>query len=771
MNASISILMLEDNPQDAQLMADVLTADGVRFTIQRVETQAAFENALKRQDLHLILSDYSLPSFDGLTALALAQERRPDLPFILVSGTLGEEHAVESFRAGASDYVLKQRVDRLTQVVRRALNEAEERQKRWQAEEALRESRARYQSLVETAFDWIWEIDASGRYTYSSPRLFQLLGYHPEEAIGRTPFEFMPEEEVARVKPICDEIVSRRGVFTLLEHTNRHRQGHLVVLETSGMPIFASDGTFLGYRGMDRDITERKRAEVQLRKLARAVEQSSAAIFITDQKGNIEFVNPKFCQLTGYTADEVLGRNPRFLKSGETPPEYYRQLWETITAGKEWHGRFHNRRKDGSLYWERASISTIRDHQGNITNYLAIKEDLTAQITLENQLLRSQRIESIGRLAGGIAHDLNNILAPILMATSLMRDGTSPEEIGPLVDTIANSAQRGADVVKQLLTFARGSEGKRLPLSPVRLLKEMAKIIQETFPKSIVVRTQLAKDQWLVLGDPTQLHQVMLNLCVNARDAMPHGGTLTLTTENFEFDDCYAGMNRDAKPGPYVALTVADTGAGMPTEVMDRIFEPFFSTKGPEAGTGMGLAIVMGIVKSHDGFVLVESQVNRGSEFKVFLPAQPVATTTSDTTLATAIPSGHGELILIVDDEESVRDVTAKTLRRQGYRVLTANEGTSAIGLFATHQSEIRVVITDLMMPVMDGLATIRVIRGMNANAKIIVASGTAEKNRVEELEDYSVQAFLHKPFTARNLLLTLDRVLHNEPPAIAPAP
>lgn len=766
MNGAIPILLVEDNPRDAQLIADVLIAEGLAAEIERVETREHFEHGLERADLKLVLSDYSLPSFDGLAALGLARARRPELPFILISGTLGEEHAVESVRAGASDYVLKQRIARLPQVVTRALQEAEERERRRQAEGALRETEARYQALVETAFDWIWEVDAQARYTYSSPRILPLLGYHPEEVLGQTPFDFMPPDEATRVRRLFEQAAARRESFALLENVNRHRDGRLVVLETSGAPILGADGSLLGYRGMDRDITARKKAESELRKLARAVDQSSAAIVITDRCGNIEFVNPKFCQLTGYTVEEVLGRNPRILKGGETTPEQYRQLWETISRGQEWRGRLHNRRKDGTLYWESASISAIRDHEGQITHFLAIKEDLTTQIRLENQLLRAQRVESIGRLAGGVAHDLNNILAPILMATSLLKEGVTPEETGPLVDIIAGSAQRGADVVKQLLTFARGSEGKKLPLAPARLLKEMTRIIQETFPKSIMLRTDVPKDVWLVLGDPTQLHQVLLNLCVNARDAMPGGGTLTLAAQNIMVDECYAGMLREAKPGPYVLLTVADTGVGMSAEVLGKIFDPFFTTKGPEMGTGLGLATVQGIVRSHEGHIVVESELHRGSQFKVFLPAQPVANPLMEAAVVSDLPNGHGELVLVVDDEPSVREVTERILTKHGYRVMTAREGTAAAGLYAKHQAEIRVVLTDLMMPVMDGAATVRVIREMNPGVKTIVASGAGEKAKLAEVEALKVQAFLPKPFTARELLVTLEQVLQGDPPS-----
>jgi CheY-like chemotaxis protein len=372
-------------------------------------------------------------------------------------------------------------------------------------------------------------------------------------------------------------------------------------------------------------------------------------------------------------------------------------------------------------------------------------------------------MESVGRLAGGIAHDLNNILTPILMGISLLREGLSLKEAGPLIDTIAASAQRGADIIKQLLTFARGTAGQKVPLPPSRLIKEMAKIVQETFPKSIAVRAEFPRDLWTVMGDPTQLHQVLLNLCVNARDAMPEGGILTLAAENVTLDDCYARMSPEARAGPYVLLQISDTGTGMSPEILDKIFDPFFTTKGPETGTGLGLATVQGIIKSHHGFIQVESQVGRGSLFRIYLPALPTVDAAAAATPAREMPRGHGQLVLVVDDERSVRDITRSMLEKFGYRVLTANEGTAAIALYTQHQAEIRVVLTDMVMPVMDGSATVRVLRGMNPQVKIIAASGAASKPRLAEIADLSVQAYLQKPFTSQQLLVTLEQVLSGE--------
>ena len=372
-------------------------------------------------------------------------------------------------------------------------------------------------------------------------------------------------------------------------------------------------------------------------------------------------------------------------------------------------------------------------------------------------------MESVGRLAGGIAHDLNNILAPILMAAPLLREEAASPESRSLLDTVEKSAQRGANIVKQLLTFARGTDGQKIPVPPARLFKDMVAMIQETFPKSVSLSTRLSPDWGAMRAAPTRLRQVLLNLCVNARDALSEGGAITLSAENLMIDDCYARMTPEAKTGPHVVLQVADTGTGMPAEILDKIFDPFFTTKAPEHGTGLGLATVLGIVKSHGGFIQVESIVGRGTWVRVYLPASLAGPALSAEMQCPALPKGQGELILVVADEASIRNVTGLILERHGYRVLLAKEGTEAIALFTQRRDEIQLVLADLMMPIMDGVATIRVLRGMSSQLKIIAASGAASKSRLGDLTDLPVQESLQKPYTAELLLTTLHRVLHGK--------
>ena len=396
---------------------------------------------------------------------------------------------------------------------------------------------------------------------------------------------------------------------------------------------------------------------------------------------------------------------------------------------------------------------------------LIINTDITEQKKIEKQFLRAQRLESIGTLASGVAHDLNNILVPILMAAPLLRDDMPAEEREKLLAIVQSSAERGANIVQQVLTFARGADGDRVLLQPIYLVQEIAKIAEETFPKSMAIRTNYPEDLWTIVADPTQLHQILLNLCINARDAMPTGGTLTLALENFEVDDHYASMTPGAKAGPHVLLKVSDTGTGIPRETIDKIFDPFFTTKELGQGTGLGLSTVIGIVKSHGGFMQVYSEVGRGTSFKVFLPANMSELAAAETSEAAPLPPANDELLLIVDDEKSILQVAKAILEDHGYRVLTAADATEALAIFALRMNEIELVLTDLAMPFMDGVALIRTLQKMKPDVRVIASTGRGDQDgRANEIAHLNVRASLTKPYNKNKLLMTLHDVLTKAP-------
>jgi two-component system, cell cycle sensor histidine kinase and response regulator CckA len=387
---------------------------------------------------------------------------------------------------------------------------------------------------------------------------------------------------------------------------------------------------------------------------------------------------------------------------------------------------------------------------------IGIHMDITEKKQLEAQFLRAQRLESLGTLASGIAHDLNNILTPILSVAQLLplKLPDLDDRTRNLLTILESSARRGADMISQILSFGKGIEGKRVCLQPHHLLKDIHKIVGQTLPKLIEIDMDIAPDLWMVMGDLTQLHQVLMNLCVNGRDAMPQGGTLRIAATNCAIDEAQARLNLESHVGNYVMVTVADTGMGIPPQLMHRVFDPFFTTKEVGKGTGLGLSAVMGIVKSHDGFLDVESEVGRGSRFRVYLPACTAAN--QPPTREVELPNGQGELILVVDDEVAIGELIKTTLETYNYQVLTARDGAEAIAIYREHQEAIGSVFIDMMMPVMDGITTVTALRQINPALSVVAMSGLNSTEAVERAERFGCQQFLAKPFTTSDLLQVL---------------
>jgi len=520
------------------------------------------------------------------------------------------------------------------------------------------------------------------------------------------------------------------------------------------------DKSQLGAPLLERSIRyaiERKQAEQKIREQAALLDITTDAILVRDRENKILFWNKGAEHMYGWKADDVLGKSANKLLYKETSSQLEVALKSVLEIG-EWQGELHQVTKDGKKIIVESRWTLVRDEAKQPKSILTVNTDITQKKQLEAQFLRTQRLESIGTLASGIAHDLNNVLTPILMTAQLLETQVHDERSKRLLPILVTNAKRGANLVKQVLSFARGLEGKFTILQIKHLISEIKQIAKQTFPKSIEFYTSIPQYLGTVFGDATQLHQVLMNLCVNARDAMPDGGTLSISAENLFIDQNHAKMNLDAQVGPYIVITVADTGTGIPPEILDRIFEPFFTTKEIGKGTGLGLSTVIGIIKSHGGFVKVYSEVGRGTQFKVYLPEAEVDQITPVEDLE--LPTGKGELILVVDDEAAIRDITKTSLETYNYRALTASDGIEAIALYAEHRQEISVVLTDMMMPSMDGATTIRTLRKIEPHVKIVAVSGLVSKDKLAQVASIGVKTFLAKPYTTKELLTTLHEVL-----------
>ncbi|HEU6448009.1 MAG TPA: response regulator [Verrucomicrobiae bacterium] len=644
----LRVLHLEDNENDHIFVSELFHANGLHCNFSIARSQGEFAEALRKTDYDLIISDFTLPSYDGLTALSLAQSLKPKIPFIFFSGTIGEEIAVDSLKNGATDYVLKQRPHRLIAAVHRALRNSSERARLEKTEHELRQTEERLRVITRATNDVIWEWDIVNNRVSFNENFHAIYGTTGETDIpSERWFDLIHPDDKGRVISGISTLIAGRGRIWWSEHRICRSDGSFPHVLDRASVIYDAEGKPQRMVGVTIDVSERKR---------------------TDDK---------------------------------------------------------------------------------------IKQ-------LEEQFLRAQRFESLAVLASGIAHDLNNALVPLMVGVQILREekNLSPKVAG-ILETMESSVRRGAEMVKQVLTFGRDSNAPRKAMHVEVLLKEMGKIIGDVFPKNIQCRVQVNKKSWPVAAYPTQLHQVLMNLCVNARDAMPKGGRLTLAAENLHLDaDAARRLSPEAHGGNYLCITVADTGTGISDESLKKIFQPFYTTKAPGKGTGLGLSTSLTIVRNHGGFMTVKTKTGEGSEFKMFLPAE--ANDAVESAEARPLPPiGKGETILIVDDEESILAITRTALEGYNYRVVAANSGLEAVTLFSENRRDVRLVITDLDMPFMDGAKTVGVLRKMMPDIKIIVASGSAEE--IAKAGDIKMDAFIAKPFATEELLQTVHNVLEKQ--------
>jgi two-component system cell cycle sensor histidine kinase/response regulator CckA len=1024
MKKPLKVLQVEDSERDATLLRRHLAQAGYELTVTRVELSETMHRALETDTWDVILCDYSMPHFNALQALSVVRELDVDIPLIIISGTIGEEAAVEAMQAGAHDYLMKDNLTRLGSAIERELEEARSRRARRDAEAALRRSEERYRRLVDTAFEGIWIADAKALITYANQRLADMLGYTVDEMIGRSCFEVLDHDSRVEMKVNWQRRL--QGIKEQYDLRLLRKDGTAQWVILSMTPILGEQREVTGVLAMLTDITSRKIAEQQIRLQATALESAANAILISDHEGSIIWVNRAFTSMTGYAAAEVVGQNPRLFKSGREEPAIYVAMWESLLAGRVWQGELLNRRKDGTTYVEEQSITPVRNERGEITNYIAIKQDVTARkssetetlrlnaeiasqqrrlnnivanvpgvvfeswseedpaahrvqfvseyvrtmtgysveewlatpnfwlsivhpddreltgrladedyaagtearrefrwitkdgrviwveastnaikdddgrivgvrgvtvdITerkraerewrksegryrdlvenaldiiytqdlqgnytsvnqaveqiggytvaeslrmnladtvapehleraremfgrklagekvtayeldilakdghrvsveintriiredgvavgvqgiardvterkqLEEQLRQAQKMEAVGLLAGGIAHDFNNMLTVISGYSELALRSLQPED--PLrrkIEEIRKAGLSAAALTRQLLAFSRKQvlEPKVLDLNTI--IVDLRKMLPRLIGEDVKLQTKLEAGLGNCLADPGQVEQVIMNLAINARDAMPAGGVLTIETHNVEFDRDDAERNISADSGSYIMLAVCDSGTGMDDATQSRIFEPFYTTKEVGKGTGLGLSTVYGIVKQSGGNILVESKLGQGTAFKIYLPRVDAAA--HQFTRVTEIPEllSGTETILLIEDEEVLRQLATEVLKEYGYRVLAAPNGGSALLICEQHSGPIELLLTDVVMPEMGGReASTRLVK-LRPAMKILFMSGYTDAAIVHHgvLDDDT--NFIQKPFNATDLARKVREVL-----------
>ena len=1013
MQKALSVLIVEDSESDGQMVVRLLKKAGYDVTSEQVDTATQMRAALEKRAWDIIISDYSMPQFSGPAALAVMQEMELDIPFIVVSGTMGEDAAVAMMKAGAHDYLMKGGLSRLAPAVERELVQAVERRERRKAEEALREKEhllsesqriahigswvydeegritwsdetyrvygvtldtfvpdaASFLNLVhpddrpamqawiracmagekpgglefravlpdgtirfinghgeltsdavgrrylsgtaqditerkramaavresELRFRSVWEKSADGmRLTNREGRILdvndafcklvrlpreELLGqvlsivyqregpdddlslyqrrfdagetisnllgsatlrsgeavhlevtssfiettghermllslfrnvtereqaalalrtseekfrgifenvqdvfyeasldgtiievspsietmskgqYHRNDLIGRPMSEFYAD---AGQRQVLLSTLQERGSVSDFEITLKNRDGSLIPCSISSKIWFDAQGHPKSIMGSMRDASGRKRAEEDLRMQSAALNAAANAIVITDAEGNLQWANQAFNNLTGYQPVEAIGKNSRDLvKSGRHDRLFYKQLWDTVLAGKIWTGEMINRRKDGTLYAEEQTITPLLDASGKVHHFIAIKQDISNRKLLEDQVRQMQKLEGLGTLASGIAHDFNNILGIVLGHLALLeRTRENEGQFKQSISSIQKAVERGASLVRQILTFARRSETQLEPVNINAAIKELAKMLDETFPKTISISHQLEKAVPVISMDPTHLHQTLLNLCVNARDAMDGRGDLTIETALVR-GALLTGRFPNASANHYVKVSVTDTGSGMDEETKRRIFEPFFTTKEVGKGTGLGLAVVYGVIQSHNGFIEVESAPGVGTTFNLFFPIPEgiLAPDRPRPERTEELPGGN-ETILVVEDEPILREVLAKFLETAGYTVIPSSDGEEAVTLYGARKDDIDLVISDMGLPKRNGWEAFKVMQKVNPAIRALLASGYLEPGQRSEILKSGIRNILNKPYHMEEILKAIRETL-----------
>jgi len=883
----IRVLLIENSRPDVELCLRELERAGYEVHADVTADFAECKNRIWSTSYDVILADHNLDGWTGMQAFAEIGRSGKETPFILVTGTIGEEAAVDCIKQGVTDYVLKDRLGRLRVAVGRALEarEQEERQKRvaqelWSSETklgvllsqlpaivwttdrdlrmtsltgaglaALPESQGQrrwlplpeagdaahpsvvahgralagesveYEAEFEGRIYWnrveplrdlagtvtgclglalditekkrseaeailrarelhranqtlgalianapvaIIALDHAGRVCIWNPAAERMFGWTAGDALGKElpniPQERKEEHRVFR------ELLEQGGRVAGIETQRKRKDGALIDVSLSAASVKNGRETEDPSRELMMiavltDITERKQVEAERLRLITAIEQSAEAVVIADMEGFMRYVNPAFSAITGYSKEEAVGQRTSLLKSGRHDDAFFAKLWTTILSGQTWRGEFENRRKDGSIIAMEASITPVRGPRGGITSYICIEQDITERRELEHQLLQAQKFEAIGQLAGGIAHDFNNVLAAILGMAELGKiEAPEGTRIRERLEKICHHAGRAVALTRQLLAFSRRQQLERRDINLNHSVSEVTSLVAESLGTDIEMTTEAAPDLATIRVDPAQIEQILMNLCVNARDAMPHGGRLTIATGNVHFneDDCH--RHPGMAPGDYVRLSVADTGTGMDPATLERIFEPFFTTKPPGRGTGLGLATVYGVVKQHGGCIDVTSAPGQGATFRIYFPTSLPAETRPAPPADAEPVRGGKETILLAEDHEGLRELVHESLEALGYTVLAARDGEEAIELFRRQGGRVDLLVLDVVMPRLRGPDAYKRIRALDASVPVLFCTGyNPDSAQVETLAGHRV---LQKPYPARELARAVRELL-----------
>ncbi len=881
----LKILAVEDSEDDADLIARKLQKEGYGFDFKRVDNEKDLKKSLGEKDWDLIISDYILPRFSGKEALKLARDAKGDIPFIMVSGKIGEEKAVEMLKEGASDFVMKDNLSRLPFAVDRALADARFHREKQRTEDELRKVVSRYHMLAENISDIIWTLDTNKRFTFVSPSVFKVTGYGVEEILAKGLDELLkPEYHKTALKAIDQALASfeiEKSELPAMDTFDAElicKDGSIIWTESKVSLLIGPGKKLLGFLGVTRDASERKQNEQLLREsegrlrlildhtpdavwtadckgritfinrgfvrqgvedfvgtnfldwivepyrsrakrlfdrawavgetaslevmdknshwwyarlnpmksgdkvdqilfissditdskkkeqerlsLARAIEQMEEGIIITDADRGVRFINEAFEESSGFKAAEIIGKPIDIIWKEERDKRLSENQKEVFYRAESWKGRLTRCRKNGPRYEAEILVSPLRDRQGQVTHYIIIERDITEEIELEQQVQRMQKMEALGTLAGGIAHDFNNILMPIIINTELLLYETAKENpTHLLLKQTLEAANRGKDLVKQILTYSRKSDVEKRPMDMVQTIKEILRFLRASLPSNIEIHQSSSVDMYTVDADAVQIQQVLMNVFKNASDSIgSHDGRIEVHLKELEVAPDNLKLYPDLKSGSYLNISIRDTGCGMDRETAEKIFNPFFTTKKPGEGTGMGLSVAQSIVKKHQGSITFSSEPEKGTAFQIFLPKSK-AIRQSQGDIDDSIPGGK-ERILLVEDEKAVILSLKRMLESLGYQVTEMTSPMEAVKRVCEQNKSFDLVITDQTMPEMSGMDLAQELKQSGSDIPIILMTGFNESVNHENTRDASIRDLMMKPINSRDMAQAIRRVL-----------
>jgi PAS domain S-box-containing protein len=772
MTTPLHILHLEPNEPDRELVRRALVHDDIACEFVYAASKTEFAAALEGKNIDLILSDYTIPGYDCLSALALAREKCPAAPYLFVAGAVGEEQAVESLRSGAANFVLKGRLERLLPAVRCAVREAGERAERRETDAALGRTEARFRDIYENAVEGIYQSDPQGRLLDANHAMARLCGYASRAELCARVRDLGHDLHVDPPRRSeFDQLLNEHGEVLAYESRIRRKDGNIIWISENARAVRGATGELLYYESMVTDITARKtaeealqRSEERFREMAERIED---VFYITElDTGRWVYVSPAYEQVWGRPLAELYAQPAQW--TGAIVPEDRAMVLaarEQLAHGREYRLDYRIRHPDGSLRWIGDRSYLLREPVGEMKRAVGVAMDITQRRQLEAQLLQAQKMEAVGQLAGGLAHDFNNVLTIVTGYARLLLDGvTLPREAIEPLTHIYNAGTRAANLTRQLLVFSRKQSVNRQAVDLNQIARDISEMLRRLIGEHIRLELALSPAPCPAEADAGMLEQVLMNLAVNARDAMPKGGALTIATEPVIIADAAAAERRHpgARPGEFVCLSVRDTGCGIPPENLQRIFEPFFTTKGAGHGTGLGLAMVFGIVQQHQGWIELESTMGAGTCIRILLPAgQPAVALPAIHPAKTAAARRGSETVLLVEDEVAVREFAVAVLSSQGYRVLQAGSGLDALEVWKWHGSRITLLFTDLVLP--DGLGGLELaarLRQEKPALRVVLTSGYASEMIGEEFRPPAGMHFIHKPYKPQVLAQTVRDAL-----------